>query len=366
MKTRLIIIAYLIAGITFCSGQSSKEIYICKPCNLSCDSLRFQEPGVCPHCNMELVTYEELHKWDNLIINEVKIEKGSGAFLVEGGTGHKEKTIRIYYHKPKSFTPDSPILLVIPGSGRDADEYIDSWTEASEKYGVLILSPQYTEEDYDYGGYHLGGLLYDLNVKSSVTYQENSNLVHLDEDKFSYKINSGAEEWIFNDFDRIFILVVNALKSAQTSYDIFGHSAGGQILHRLALFHPHSKANQILASNSGSYTLPDYSLKIPFGLKGTPIREHDLKSSFKTKLVLFLGELDNENETGGLLLRSPTTDQQGLHRLERGKFFYRMAKQKAGEMQTSFNWKLEVVPDTGHDFRKMGTAAAKYLYEGEK
>ena len=366
MKTRLTIIAYLLAGITYCSGQSSKEIYVCKPCNLSCDSLRFQEPGVCPHCSMELITYKELHKWDNLIVNEVKIEKGSGAFLVEGGTGHKEKTIRIYYHKPKSFTPDSPILLVIPGSGRDADEYRDSWTEASEKYGVLILSPQYTEEDYDYGGYHLGGLLYNMNLKSSVKYQENSNLVYLDEDKFSYKINSNPEEWIFNDFDRIFDLVINALESAQTSFDIFGHSAGGQILHRLALFHPHSKARRILASNSGSYTLPDFTLKIPFGLKGTGLDPQNLKQSFENELVIFLGEQDNENETGGLLLRSATTDQQGLHRLERGMFFYREAKLKAEEMNSPFYWKLEVVPGVGHDFRKMGAAAAKYLYEGEK
>ena len=366
MKTTLTIFAFLMAGFTYCSGQSAKEIYVCKPCNLSCDSLTFNGPGECPHCKMRLLPEGELHRFDNLTVNEIIIENGSGEFLMEGGAGHKEKILRIFYHKPYNYSPESKILLVIPGSGRDADEYRDSWTEASEKYGVLILSPQYTEEDYDYGGYHLGGLLYEMNIKSSVRYQENSNLVYLDEEKFRYKINSNPEEWIFNDFDRIFSLVVNTLESKQSSYDIFGHSAGGQILHRLALFHPNSKANRILASNSGSYTLPDFNLKIPFGLKGTGMNPQNLNQSFESELVIFLGELDNENETGGLLLRSPTTDQQGLHRLERGKFFYRMAKQKAGEMQTPFNWKLEVVPDTGHDFRKMGAAAAKYFYEGEK
>ena len=26
------------------------------------------------------------------------------------------------------------------------------------------------------------------------------------------------------------------------------------------------------------------------------------------------------------------------------------------------NWRLEIVPDTGHDYRRMGEAAARYLY----
>lgn len=366
MKTSLIIIAYFIVGITFCFGQTHKEIYICPPCNLSCDSLTFLDPGECPHCRMKLVTNEELHQYDDLMVNEIKIEKGSGAFLVEGGVGHKEKTIRIYYHQPENFTPDSPILMVIPGSGRDADEYRDSWVEASERYGVLILSPKYAEQDYDFGGYHLGGVLYDMNLERCVTYKENSNIVELDESNFRYHINLKAEEWIFNDFDKVFDSVVNVTSSTQTKYDIFGHSAGGQILHRLVLFHPHSKANRILASNSGFYTLPDFHTALPFGLKNSSVTNQHLKASFRNELVLFLGELDNENETGGLLLRSPTVDQQGLHRLERGRFFYREAKLKAREMNADFNWKLEVIPQTGHDFRKMGAAAAKYLYESSK
>ncbi|MCR9287561.1 MAG: hypothetical protein NXI23_09285 [Bacteroidetes bacterium] len=52
-----------------------------------------------------------------------------------------------------------------------------------------------------------------------------------------------------------------------------------------------------------------------------PILEENLVTSFSKKLVLFNGELDNENETGGTLLRSPTVDKQGLHRIERGHFF---------------------------------------------
>lgn len=363
IRSTLILFLYLLTVFTFCYSQTHKETYSCKPCGLACDSLIFDGPGQCPNCTMNLVTNESLHKFDNLVVNEINIEKGSGEFIIEGGGSHQEKTIRIFYYKPGNFAPDSPILLVIPGSGRDGDEYRDSWIEASEKHGVLILSPSYAEKDYDFGGYHLGGLLYDSNLENCVTYRENSNLVELDEAKFTYSINSNPEEWIFNDFDRLFDQVVLAVGSSQTRYDIFGHSAGGQILHRLPLFHPLSKANRILASNSAFYTLPDSDLTFPFGVKNTPIDNPHLKPSFKTRLVLFLGELDNENENGGLLLRSPTADKQGLHRLERGKYFFKEGQKIASKMDTPFNWKIAIIPGVGHDFRKMGKAAAAYLYE---
>ncbi len=151
-----------------------------------------------------------------------------------------------------------------------------------------------------------------------------------------------------------------ALNSNQTEYDVFGHSAGGQILHRFVLFQPHSNANRILASNSGFYTLPDFNSELPFGIKNTPLSEEDLKSSFKKQLVLFNGELDNENEKGGTLLRSPSADKQGLHRLERGRFFYNAAK--AREMEVTFNWELVIIPSAGHNHRKMGDATAEFLY----
>lgn len=365
MKNRFAItlILSLITASTICYSQPHKDIYSCKPCGLACDSLTFDKPGQCPHCYMKLVTNETLLRSENLVLNEIKIEEGSGEFLMEGGLGHKEKTIRIYYHKPENFAADSPILLVIPGSGRDGDEYRDSWIEASEKHRVLILSPSYAEKDYDFGGYHFGGLLYDLNLENCAKYIENSNIVELDEAKFEYKINSNPQEWIFNDFDRLFDNVVKALGSSQTTYDVFGHSAGGQILHRLPLFHPYSKANRILASNSGSYTLPDFDIPMPFGMKDTPIQNQGLNASFKNKLILFLGELDDINENGGILLRSPTADKQGLHRFARGKYFYKEAKSIAEKMTTEFNWELVIIPNMGHDFRKMSKAAAAYLYE---
>jgi len=292
----------------------------------------------------------------------IQINKGSGSFQIEGGLGHINDSITIYYHRPKNMTSNSKILMVIPGAGRNGDSYRDSWVETSEKHSVLILSPSYPEKNYSYGDYHLGGIVKDLNLNKGVTFKKNSNQVLMDEDIVEFNINTDASQWIYNDFDRIFKVAKNSIKSKQQKYDMFGHSAGGQILHRFVLMHPNSKADRILASNSSTYTLIDFETTFPFGIKDITLNKKSLKKALKKNLILFLGELDNEYEKGGRMLRSKTADKQGTHRLARGNYFYKNSLETANRLNVKFNWKLIVVPDIGHNQKKMAKAAAKYLY----
>lgn len=293
----------------------------------------------------------------------IQIDEGSGSFQIRGGAGHEDDLITIYYHKPKNMSSNTKILMVIPGSGRNGDSYRDSWIETSEKHNILILSPSYPEKDYPYGDYHLGGIVKDLNLTKGITFKKNSNQVLMDEDKVEFSINKDANQWIFNDFDRFFTIAKKATKSKQRKYDMFGHSAGGQILHRFALMSPNSKANRILASNAGSYTSTDKNTNFPFGIKNIDISKKSLKKAFQKNLVLFLGELDNASETGGRILRSKTADKQGTHRLARGNYFYNHSAETAKNLNMKFNWKLVVIPDVGHNQKEMAKAAAKYLYE---
>lgn len=299
----------------------------------------------------------------NLVISQnIQINEGSGYFKISGGLGHENDSITIHYYKPKNFTPKSKILLVIPGSGRNGDSYRDSWISSSENHNILIISPAYPEKKYTYGDYHLGGIVKILNLKKGITYKNNSNQVLMNEDIVKFNINTDKDKWIYNDFDRIFNIVKNSTKSKQQKYDMFGHSAGGQILQRFVLMHPVSNANRILASNAGTYTLPDYTTKYPFGIKNIEINKKTLSKSFKKKLVLFIGEQDNENETGGKMLRSKTADLQGTHRLARGKYFYNKSIETSKRLNMGFNWQLVIIPKVGHNQKKMAKAAANYLY----
>jgi len=349
--------------LIFYSCKTEKEEYVCTPCDLECDELIFLESGNCPHCSMELIKKNNLVPKKELAINNIDIKTGSGYFVVEGGQGKVEKTIEVYYHKPESFTTGSEILLVIPGAGRNANTYRDSWVEASEKHSLLILSPMYPKEEYSFDEYHLGGLIKNSNLNDCIERVENTNKIKLFEEKLTFDSNPNANEWIFNDFDRIFDTAVKVLKSNQTSYNLFGHSAGGHILHRLAIFHKNSKADKILASNASFYTLLDFDQNYPFGLKDTPMDEEALKIAFKKNLVVFLGELDNENETGGSFLQSKSADKQGYHRLERGKFFFEQVKETAKRLDAEFNWELKIIAGIGHNYRLMGDAAGEFLYK---
>jgi len=88
-------------------------------------------------------------------------------------------------------------------------------------------------------------------------------------------------DWLFADVERLFDLVVSTTKSKQKTYDLFGHSAGGQFAHRFALFNPQSRANKILAANSGWYTVVDHEALFPFGLSGAPLTKTDLEQTIK-------------------------------------------------------------------------------------
>lgn len=330
-------------------SQNTRDTYVCPPCPVH-DSLTFEHDGICPVCGMNLI-----EKRDSSDINKIDLKTGSGNFIVDGGRVHHDKVITVFYHKPRNFSRQSPVMVVIPGSGRNGHDYRDAWVDASEKYGVLILSPHYPETYYpDFWSYNLGGMISDVIIN-----EERTAIL-------SYEINENPEEWIWNDFDRIFSGVKNELRLETETYDMFGHSAGGQILHRLTLFKPYNNANKILASNSGWYTIPSAGDKFPYGFKEITVTDKQTEKAFKANLVVFLGEDDDENETRGHLVRSPETDKQGTHRLARGEYFFKQSKIYAESQGAEFNWELNIIPGVGHDFKGMSEAAANYLYNNNR
>lgn len=291
------------------------------------------------------------------------IASGSGNFSMAGGPGHEGATITVSYHKPQSFNETSPILIVVSGAGRDGDEYRDSWIAASEEYGVLILSPGYPDDEYDEAAYQLAGLIENLELRN--LNRDNPSEYRLADEDIVFDVNADASEWLFHDFDRLFDLAVQDVGSRATAYDIFGHSAGGQIVHRMAIFHPDSKARRMVAANSAFYTLPRIDVPLIFGVAGTPLTARDVRRAFAEPLTVLLGELDNASETRGTTLRTPKADEQGIGRLARGTYFFNESRNIAAALDAEFRWTIEVVPGVGHDFRRIAPAAARLLY-GER
>lgn len=299
--------------------------------------------------------------------SELNLGKGSGSYLIPLGPENFKEKIEVYYYMPLQFNEETSVIIVIPGAGRNASDYRDNWVKSAEKYNLLVLSPSYPKESYDFAAYHLGGIVEGLELKNIEIEKVDGRVskYHMsDEDiKFSFVMNK--PNWIFDDFDLIFSSVKPILGKEQTNYDLFGHSAGGQILHRFAIFKPNSKANRIVAANSGFYTLPDVSVRFPFGTGGTSVSQENLHSSFANKLLILLGEFDNKTENRGTMLHTPSADAQGLGRFERGKYFYSHSQKLAQSAKTPFHWQLKSVEGVGHDYKEMSAAAADFLY-GQK
>ncbi len=335
----------LLSCFLLLSCQNSKKgVYVCPPCDMDCDTLAFSTSGNCPHCKIALVQKETLAVQTDLKVNEVEFKSGSGVFLIESGSDNG-KTILVHYHKPKRFNANSKVIFILPGAGRNGKDYRNAWVEPSEKYGVLVLSLEYSEEHYPgLRSYNLAGMIYDVDIQEE-----------------TFQINTNAKEWIFDDFDSIYKIVHTTLHLKQDTYDMFGHSAGGQILHRLALFKPKNNADRILAANSGWYTVPVDSEPFPYGLQNFESQAHEI--NFDTKLTVFLGEKDDMNETRGHLRHSSIVDKQGLDRISRGNYFYYKSKEIAEKSEKEFNWRIEIVPNVGHDYKKMSIQAAEYLYK---
>jgi hypothetical protein len=326
------------------------------------DGKEFVAPGTCPACGMTLVSKRE--PTSTLPFEPATIKQGSGAFLVAGAPGRTGKRIMVHHFMPRRYSAASPILLVVPGSGRNSDAYRDAWVEASDRFGVLVAALSYQEKDYDLAAYQMGGVIKNLRISNTRLGPDGQlpSILHLRDEDISFEIEPDRNGWLFADLDRIFKIVANAAGSSRDSYDLFGHSAGGQILHRAVLFHPALKADRIVAANTGLYTLPNLDEPPIFGLKGTGMTPDSLATSFSRNLTIMLGGNDNDPERGGNQLHTPLADRQGYHRLARGHYFFEAGQKKARSMGVAFNWQLKVIPGVGHEYKEMGRAAAQYLY----
>lgn len=285
--------------------------------------------------------------------------EGEGKVGSEGKEGTEQKIINVHYYMPVNFTPDSPILFVLHGNNRKGEKLRNDWIKASEQYGVLILAPVYSKAVYPTSQhYHLANMIKKENGKAVIINNPNA--------------------WLFADFDRMFTLVKASTDSKQSGYDLFGHSAGGQVAHRFAIFSPESKANRIVAANSGWYTSIDFKASFPYGLRNSPLdNSYDLDSahkldnkhhsaaatlalSFRQHLTILLGEQDTK--INGSIRRNKAADEQGLSRLARGNYFFNKAKIQADKLNIPYHWQIRYVPNIGHSSSKMSHAAAAFLY----
>lgn len=245
--------------------------------------------------------------------------------------------VKVFYSLPPKVSAKTKILFVMAGRQRDADNYIESWIDWGKKNDYLVLAPQFDDKNWaEPLGYNFG------NIASG---------------KEANNTPNQKSKWAFTLIEQMFDFAKKEFKINQKQYDIFGHSAGGQFVHRFMLFMPNARVQTAIAANPGFYTLPDLNEAFPYGLKNSPhpLTNKDLENWTKRKLILMRGTADllrTEN-----LRQSPEADAQGQNRFERALFMFN--KIKAFNPKTT--WQLIDVPNIAHDQKGMALAAQKVL-----
>lgn len=247
------------------------------------------------------------------------------------------KPVKVYYNIPTGKSRISmPILIVMAGVERNAADYRNAWVTDSDAKGFMVFAPEFTTTYYPgSSNYNQGGI-------------------------FNGSIVRPEAEWTFSLIEALFDFIRDDLGSNRENYDLWGHSAGGQFVHRYVLFKPDARIDRAVAANPGWYTVPDLAVGWPYGLLSSPATSATLTKAFAQHLVVQLGTSDtNANDPN--LDHNAAADLQGLTRYARGQYFWNVANgTKAG--YPAFNWEKREVAGVAHEYRKMATDAAKLLY----
>ena len=202
----------------------------------------------------------------------------------------------------------------------------------------MVVCPEFTQKDFPETAYNFGGV--DKGTKQRT--------------------------WAFTSIEYIFDEFLHAGVKKE-GYSLFGHSAGAQFAHRMAIFAPRGcRALNIVAANAGWYTNPfvksgSYPFKWPYSMIGAPVavKAEHLAVVFERKLLIMLGQED----VGLRYLRTTKAAlAQGSNRFERGLDFFLNARKLAHALELPFHWSLQTVPQVGHSNKHMAFVTAARLF----
>jgi pimeloyl-ACP methyl ester carboxylesterase len=266
-------------------------------------------------------------------LSQIAVGLGNFQFADTGNS-----PIRVWYYRPQALRADSPVVFVMHGVHRDAQRYCKDWTPYAQQRNFLLVCPEFDAGNYSTKAYQCGNVC-----------DESDNPIP-------------ESRWTFTTIERLFDYVRASAGNTSRSYYIYGHSAGGQFVHRFVLFMPNARYERAIAANPGWYTMPVNSgHSFPYALRHTELSQERLSRSLGRDFVLLLGSEDVDAEDPNLR-KTAAAEEQGATRLERGKNFFQAAQSEARRLGARFNWRLRTVPGAQHSDAQMAQVAAEVLF----
>ena len=263
-------------------------------------------------------------------------QRGALPFTFEG---HPEKTILLNYYRAARYSPGGDVVFVQHGMMRNGDEYRDFWIDAADAHDLLIVAPTFPDEMFPETENYNNGMVKDQSHRTTA-----------------------RDSWTYHVPARVVGLLVSHGVMTEGSARIFGHSAGGQFLHRMVSLVGMGPFRHVIAANAGWYSLPVLETEFPAGLGGVGLSKDDLRRLLGSDLRIMAGQ-DDCHSSADNLPSAPEALAQGAGRLQRARTYHAAGRAAAEALGTPFAWQLTEVPNVDHDGDAMGRAAAGLWFE---
>jgi hypothetical protein len=244
------------------------------------------------------------------------------------------RPLLLHSARPIEFDVTTPVLIVHHGVGRNGRDYRDYWLREVDAAGILAIAIEFTEEAFpDYLWYHFGNLHDEEGTPNP------------------------RDQWTYGVDGRLFAALRAQGLTRRERFGLFGHSAGGQFVHRMLSFGFRDRVAVAVSANAGTYAMPDLDIAWPFGLGETELDADALRPLLEFPITVMTGTRDTKT-TGRYFPKGPRSIRQGTTRHERAHNYVRTGHAAAEALGTRCAWTVINVPDVGHDGERMSMAAA--------
>ncbi|MBU6498513.1 MAG: alpha/beta hydrolase, partial [Rhodospirillales bacterium] len=234
--------------------------------------------------------------------------------------------------RPRICTPDTPVLFVHHGMGRNGDDYRDYWLDLVDEADLVVIAPEFPAAGFP------GSAWYNFGNRTNAEGGPNPPAV-----------------WTYLLPGRLFAALRGQGLTRRTRYGLFGHSAGGQYVHRLLSLGLREAVAAAVTANAGTYALPDPAIPFPYGLGETGLGEAELRALLAFPMTIMAGTADVDATTPNFP-REPAAMAQGGTRHARAHRYFKAATAQAARLGQPCAWRLIDVPDVAHDGARMSAA----------
>jgi hypothetical protein len=245
-----------------------------------------------------------------------------------------DQPLLLHGARPQRYDELTPVLIVHHGVARNGRDYRDYWLRLVDEAGILAIAVEFTEVAFpDYLWYHFGNRHDESGAPNP------------------------RQQWTYGIDERLFVALREQKLTRRDKYGLFGHSAGGQFVHRMLSFGYRDRVAVAVSANAGTYAMPDLGIAWPFGLGEAGLDSRALRCVLEFPLVVMTGTRDTKT-TGRYFPKGPRSMRQGVTRHQRAHNYVRAGHAAAEALGTRCAWTVINVPGVGHDGEQMSVAAA--------